>query len=247
VSTGDSIRLDNPLLVRWEYASEERLATRNKLQQELIEGVNPDDVIVAAAREAEPGRLLDVGSGTGDLGARLVRELGSELELVCVDLSERMVRLCRERGLDARVADVQELPFDEGEFDCAVAAWVLYHVADRHRALAELARVLRPGGRLIAATMDHDYLRELWELLGVDSDIGVGFSGETGEEQLRPHFDVVERREANGALVFPTPESMRSYVAATMTRAHLAPDVPSFEGPFRATAHHTIFIAEKSR
>ena len=62
-----------------------------------------------------------------------------------VDVSPRMVELARARGVDARVGDVQELPFDDGSFDCAVAAWMLFHVPDLDRGLAELARVLRPG------------------------------------------------------------------------------------------------------
>src|SRR5262249_26806624 len=70
----------------------------------------------------------------------------------------------RARGIDARVGDVQDLPFDEGEFDVAVAAWMLYHVPDLDRGLAELARVLKPEGVLVAVTNSVEHLQELWTL-----------------------------------------------------------------------------------
>src|SRR3954451_18364534 len=144
-----SMKLDNPLLVRWEYASEERLAKRNEIFRALIEGDNPEDVAVAAAAELRPARLLDVGCGPGHLTERFVQEVGAE---VCaIDTSERMVELTRARGIDARVADAEDIPFGNDEFDCVFAGWVLYHVPGLERAIAECARVLRRGGRLVAS------------------------------------------------------------------------------------------------
>src|SRR5512141_2283463 len=111
-----AMRLDNPLLVRWEYASEERLAKRNEIFRALIQGDNPEDVAVAAAAEISPGRLLDVGCGPGQLTRRLVDEVGADVS--AIDLSERMVELARALGLDARVGDAEQLPFGDAEFDC---------------------------------------------------------------------------------------------------------------------------------
>jgi len=79
-----------------------------------------------------------------------------------------MVELTRKRGIDARLGNVQGLPFEDGEFDCAVAAWMLYHVSDIDRALGELARVLRPDGHLVAVTNSREHLRELKDLLGIE-------------------------------------------------------------------------------
>ena len=123
-----AVKLDNPLVVQWEYASEERLAKRNKTYRELTEGVNPEDVVFEAVRESSPQRFLDVGCGMGELAERVQRELGAEV--VAVDISPRMVELTRARGVDAQVADVQALPFEDGSFDCVAANWVLYHVPD---------------------------------------------------------------------------------------------------------------------
>ena len=63
-----------------------------------------------------------------------------------------MVELTRERGVDARVADAMDLPFEDASFDAVVAMWMLYHVPDLDVALAEVRRVLRPGGLFVAVT-----------------------------------------------------------------------------------------------
>ena len=87
-----------------------------------------------------------------------------EAEVIGIDQSERMVEIQRSNGIDARRGDVEALPFADAEFDVAIAAWMLYHVPDLDRGLRELARVLRPGGRLVAVTNGVDHLQELWEL-----------------------------------------------------------------------------------
>src|SRR5207247_10358646 len=80
-----------------------------------------------------PRRVLEVGAGPGEFAERLGRDLG--VEVIAADLSPRMVELARDRGVDARLGDVQELEFEDGSFDCAVAAWMLYHVPDLDRGL----------------------------------------------------------------------------------------------------------------
>lgn len=237
-----SLSLDNPMMVRWEFASEERLATRNAIYRRLIEGDQAEEFVFDAVAEVRPRSVLEVGCGAGEMAERIQEELGAEV--VAVDSSERMVALTRERGVDAHVADVQALPFEDGRFDCVVAAWLFYHVADRDRAIAECARVLRPGGRLVAATLADENLEDLWDLLGESQNRKLGFSAANGAEQLARHFARVEAREARGVVVFPTPEAMRQFVAADMTRAHLAANVPAFSEPTPAKSHHTVFVAE---
>jgi SAM-dependent methyltransferase len=148
------VKLDNPLLVQWEYASEERLAQRNAVYHRLLDGANPENVVFDAVVESAPQRFLDAGCGMGELAERVKRELGAE---VCaIDFSPRMVELTRARGIDAQVADIQALPFEDASFDCVGAGWVLYHVPELDQAVRELARVLRPGGRLVAGTLGEE-------------------------------------------------------------------------------------------
>jgi hypothetical protein len=119
-------------------------------------------------------------------------------------------------------------------------------VPDRAAAIAEFARVLEPGGRLVAATLAAENVREIWDLLGEPWERSITFDRHNGAAQLEPHFASVERRDVDFTLTIPSADDLRRVVAAQLTRAHLAGSVPDFEGPFLATAHHTIFVAEKA-
>ncbi|HTO25149.1 MAG TPA: class I SAM-dependent methyltransferase [Gaiellaceae bacterium] len=236
------MRLDNPLLVRWEFASEERLNKRNAIFRSLVEGAHPDDAAVEAVIEATPARVLDVGCGTGELTERFVRA-GSEVQ--AIDISPRMVELTRARGIDAQIADVESLPFGDREFDCVFAGWVLYHAPALDQAIAECARVLRPGGRLVASTIAEDNLSEVWDLFeDGERQVPVSFNRTNGSDLLRRRFAQVEQRDVDSLLLFPDIEAIRSFVASTIDRAHLAPSMPPVEVPFRAVSRHTVFVAE---
>ncbi|HVM17112.1 MAG TPA: class I SAM-dependent methyltransferase [Gaiellaceae bacterium] len=246
MSGGQPLRPDNPLVVQWEYASEERLATRNAAYRRLVHGVDAEQVAFDAVAEVRPQTVLEVGSGMGEFAERVADGVGADV--TAVDISPRMVALTAERGVRASVSDVQALSFDDGSFDCAVANWVLYHAPDVERAIGELWRVLRPGGRLVAATLGVDHGRELWDLVGGAPTSGLSFSSENGEALLRRRFDRVERRDAEGVFVFPDAGSMREYIAATSDRAHLADNVPAdVSFPFSARSAHAVFVAEKAR
>jgi len=116
-------------------------------------------------------RVLEVGCGTGVLWSANAERLPAGVSLVLTDLSPGMLDESRRRLAacapvpELRVADTQSLPFADASFDVATANHMLYHVPDRARALAELARVLRPGGRLIASTHPWTHLIELRELV----------------------------------------------------------------------------------
>jgi SAM-dependent methyltransferase len=238
-------QLDDPAVVRNEYASEAGLRARASIYGGTYGEGDARRTALDAIAEVRPRRVLEVGCGWGEFAARAVEEL--DVELVAIDQSERMVELARERGVDARVGDVQGLPLADGEFDCATANWMLYHVADLDRALGELARVLRPGGRLVAATNSLDHLGELWRLVGRDrSAEPVRFFAETAEAALRPHFARIERRDHEGHVVFKDREAARHYVASSVAHKHLADRVPPLEEPLVARALTTVFVADKA-
>lgn len=187
--------------------------------------------------------LLEVGCGTGRLAERLMAELGCEVR--AIDLSPRMVELSRARGVDAELGDVQALQFADGAFDCVIAAWMLYHVPNLERGLAEIARVLRPEGRLIAVTNSISHLRELWELVGQEG-YELPFDAENGASILGRHFSSVEARQLAGDVTFPDRESVRRYIAASLRGAHLVDRVPSISAPLRAARRNCVFIATKA-
>lgn len=232
-------RLDDPDVVREDYATAAGLAGRIASYR-FAEGPDAREVTFKAVAEAAPRRVLEVGCGQGWLSERIQRELGCDV--VAIDQSEHMVELTRSRGIECLVGDVEELPFEDGAFDCAVAAWMLYHARDLDRALAELARVLVPGGRLVAVTNSHDHLRELVELLGVRRP-DYSFSAENGERELHRHFGSVDRREAYGWITFPSRAEAQEHVDHMIIWKGRR--LPAFEGPLRVRRAPVVFVADK--
>ena len=103
-------------------------------------------------------RLLDVGAGTGRVLEEL-RKLGSTTGL---DLDDDALRFCRRRGLDTAIkANLLALPFPAATFDVALALDVMEHIEDHVGAMREVARCLRPGGRLFIFVPAHPWL---WSL-----------------------------------------------------------------------------------
>ena len=100
---------------------------------------------IAAAGELRGRRALEVGCGTGRLSAALAER--ALARVWAVDASAAMVERARALGVNARVARAEALPFKAGAFGAVVMRMVV-HLLERPRALAEAARVLRPGGRL---------------------------------------------------------------------------------------------------
>jgi len=110
-------------------------------------------VMVANLREGE--RVLDIAGGTGDLALAFSKKVGTGGQVVHTDINESMLRTGRERlinrgvVLPTLVCDAERLPFADGHFDLVSVAFGLRNMTHKDRALAEMARVLRAGGRLL--------------------------------------------------------------------------------------------------
>ena len=235
--------LDDPAYVRTQYATEKGLAARKSVY-ETVTGPDARQLTFEAVAEARPERVLEVGCGEGELAARLVAELG--VELVALDQSTRMVELAREKSVDARVGDVQRLPFPDASFDAVVAAWMLYHVPSIDLALSEIARVLRHDGRLVAATNCADHLQEMFALVGI-ARWELPFGGENAERILRRHFTGVERRDADGTVTFTSADPIRRYLESSDRLAASADDVPELNEPLVARRRPVVFVADGPR
>lgn len=229
--------LEDPDVVRSEYQDASRLEARMAIYGRAV------DAAIAAVVEAHPADTLDIGAGTGAFALRIEAEAGTTV--TAVDSAPSMVALARATGVDASVADARALPLPDDAFDCVVANWMLYHVPDRGRAIAEAARVLRPEGVFVAATFSERNLDELWDALGDDTPGRHGFTAENGGAQLRRHFRRVEERPVAWRIGFADREALRTIVAATIRRAHLSPRVARIALPLTATARHAIFVASQ--
>jgi SAM-dependent methyltransferase len=121
----------------------------------------------------EPGlRWLDVGCGAARTYAQSVSSAAASY--VGVDVSESAVEQARAAGIEAQVVpDASELPFEDESFDAAICVEVLEHLFAPHDAVAEIRRVLRPGGKLICSVPNAVYWRmRLNAALGVWNPAG---------------------------------------------------------------------------
>jgi len=173
-------------------------------------------------------RVLDAGCGTGDF-LRILAPLLRSGSAVGIDLSETMLSEARRRtdssypNLSFRMANVQELPFDDESFDRVMATQLLLHVPDPQLALAEIRRVLAPGGLISVGEID-------W------GTVAVG----TADRELGRRFTRLACDELrNGLIASELPWRIREAGFTGLrivTRVDLARDIDAFHRWFIAPA-----------
>jgi demethylmenaquinone methyltransferase/2-methoxy-6-polyprenyl-1,4-benzoquinol methylase len=110
---------------------------------------------VTVANLKEGDRALDIAGGTGDLALAFSKKVGKTGQVVHTDINEAMLRVGRDRLLDAGVVlptvvcDAEKLPFPDGHFNLVSVAFGLRNMTHKDQALAEMCRVLKPGGKLL--------------------------------------------------------------------------------------------------
>lgn len=145
-----------------------------------------DDAEVGVVADLVQGReVLEVGCGTGLILSRLTP---LACRAVGVDLSPGMLQKARERGLEVFEGRAEALPFPDASFDVALSFKVLAHVPDIRTALAEMARVVRPGGRVVAEFYNRRSLRYLLKRLKPPTPIGEGVH----DEDVPTRYDTLE-------------------------------------------------------
>lgn len=173
--------------------------------------------------------VLEVGCGAGWLWHDASFDVPNDVSLTLTDLSPGMVRealaLATAAGRPARVAgqvaDLQALPFETESFDCVIANHMLYHLPDPALGVAELARVVRPDGLVVAATNGPAHLRELWEVRAavfgtspVDETADV-FAPDNGFPLLRQQFGDVRWHAYPDRLRCTDLDDLLRYVCST--------------------------------
>ncbi|MCW3049126.1 MAG: ubiE [Solirubrobacterales bacterium] len=169
------------------------------------------------ARVGPGGSVLDVATGTGDLAVELTRRVGTGGEVVGTDFSEEMLARARQKaaagGLDIAFewGNALELPYASGRFDAATVGFGARNFSDLERGLAEMTRVVRPGGRVVVLEITTPTKPPLSTFYRLWFDTVVPLIGRlTGEEEAYTYLPSSVKR-------FPGPHEL----AAAMDRAGL--------------------------
>jgi len=180
----------------------------DQIERDYSPGRTWHSLALGLAALLDLGDVLDAGSGDGAAAMSLAPYCRS---LTCIDTNERMIEVARERlskfgHVKAQVADVHGLPFADASFDVVLMFHTLTYAQQPPKALAECARVLRPGGRLVLLCLDqHKQLemttrygelhagfapRALRRLIG-KAGLDVTSCGVACREAKKPHLQVV--------------------------------------------------------
>ncbi len=202
-----------------QYADSTKLAARARLHQEFSVGDEPWFPWVMDRLPLKPGdHVLDIGCGPAWFWAASQGHFPAGLNLTLSDLSPGMVAEATERckplgfaSVTGEVADVVALPFADASFDVVVAMHMLYHVADQGKAIAELHRVLKPGGTLAVSTNGADNLKQLYALtttFGADpiEPVAISFGHDKAEALMGVQFGNVTKTVHPAGLRVTDPE-----------------------------------------
>jgi demethylmenaquinone methyltransferase/2-methoxy-6-polyprenyl-1,4-benzoquinol methylase len=161
----------------------------------------------------KPGdRVLDVATGTGDLALELARRVAPGGEVVGVDFAERMLELARAKaeGQPVRfeVANALSLPFADNEFAAATVGFGARNFADLRQGMVEMARVVRPGGRVVVLEITTPSRRPLSTFFELWFDRAVPALGRiAGDAQAYGYLPSSVRR-------FPAPQELASVMSS---------------------------------
>jgi SAM-dependent methyltransferase len=213
--------------------------------------------------------ILELGCGPAWLWQQNRDRIPAGWQITLTDLSEGMLDEARQklsevsRAITFKKVDAQAIPFSDASFDGVIANHMLYHVPDRPRAIAEMRRVLKPGGRFYATTVGERHMQELdqlvtrfapdtrlWSERGGPNE----FSLENGAAQLTGVFSEVTLRRYADALVVTDADALITYALSGTAKATLtgerqeafarfvAQEIAA-QGAIRITKDSGLFIA----
>lgn len=205
-----------------QYASSTNLEARMLLHNKY--SVNPQGLFPWLLEQyvfPAEGQVLEAGCGTGALWQHTIKELPSSLLITLTDHSQGMVEKVQTNlvplpNLFIKQMDIQHIPYEDHYFDVIIANMMLYHVPDLNRALAEISRVLKPGGTFYCATNSKNgidtFLQEHLGTYGAEFPAHKNFTLENGQEVLQNHFSFVELRMYEDALAVTNTQDLVNYI-----------------------------------
>jgi ubiquinone/menaquinone biosynthesis C-methylase UbiE len=181
-------------------------------------------------------RILELGCGNGAQWQNRIQELTADCSLVLTDYSEGMVKIVWEKYSDnknmlAQKVDIQNIPFPDNCFDVVIANHMLYHVPDLLKALSEVRRVLKSGGKFYAATNGNGgmrpYLRNAFKQINPKLDFfkkDLSFNLQNGKEMLSQYFEEVQRHDFEDSLAITETKDLIDWLKSTISIASYSED-----------------------
>ena len=216
-----------------QYASSDPLKVRMQTHQLYGDRqLDLNEICYTALDLRGDETLLDAGCGPGHFLA-YIRDQGHEGQLTGLDQSSAMVAEVAALGFHSVQADIQRLPFEDASLDRVVARHMLYHVPDIPLALAEVHRVLKPGGRLLVTTNSE---RSMPNITALIQDMLAAF-GQPEWERPDARFCIesagdffaeagfkVDETIIENALIFHAPEPPAAYCVSTLPSLDIPQD-----------------------
>jgi len=212
-----------------QYINADKLNTRISIHEKYSRNKQPFGEWVTGHYKLQPGeRVLELGCGTGSMWRGVT--LPESCRVTLTDYSEGMLAEARANAAhlcaDFAAVDAQAIPFPDASFDVVIANMMLYHVPDIALALREIRRVLRPGGRFIAATFgENGVVQAVEAMLGLQVQKNARFTLQNGGAQLQKVFAHVERFEREDALDVTDLHDLIAYLRSMQQMSVLA-EVP---------------------
>lgn len=225
----------NPKYVDQQYSTRSNLDVRLKLYRDYAD---PDEEsmyrwMFGHVNLVPGAAILELGCGTGALWAENRDRLCENLRVVLTDSAPAMLEAARSSlpgtSFEFKSTDAQDIGFDDGSFDVVIANHMLYHVPDRRRALKEIRRVLRPGGRFFGTTNGWTHLIELRSVISrfcpsatvlPPRYVPEAFDIDNGARELDAEFSELKVHRRRGQLRVTEVADLLAYVRST-----IGPDV----------------------
>ncbi len=179
-------------------------------------------------------KILELGSGPAYMWRECASRIPASWDISLSDLSSGMLDsawrnlVVTGRNYKFKEIDAQEIPFEDETFDAVIANFMLYHVPDRPKAITEIKRIMKPGGRLFAATVGDHHLKEMMEWLQQVHTDGTyyqnPFTLESGLEQLKPFFPNVTLSRYEDNLHVTEIEPIMAYIRSSFRAVDLSED-----------------------
>lgn len=190
---------NDSVAVKAQYAVPEGLNTRLTFHEKYSENKQGYGAWLVSKYDIRDGMtVLEVGCGTGSIWLGHEKTVSRCRKLILTDLSEGMLETAKKNlgehdNIEYRIADIQDLPFEDTSFDVVIANSMLYHVPDIGKGLREVRRVLKAGGIFYCATFGEnnftDRLAEWFKLSGEDFKPNHSFTMQNGKGILSRFFD----------------------------------------------------------